>query len=121
MMASARILQVGIASEPDVVTVRQRARQIAGLLGYGVQDQVRIATAVSEVARCAYAHQSGGRAAFAVDQDQLRVTISADGASRQPQAAAELKSVSITARRLMDDCSVAADAAPGLRVELGKA
>ena len=41
-MSLTRILQVGIDSEPDVVLVRQRARQISGLLGFGVQDQVPV-------------------------------------------------------------------------------
>jgi hypothetical protein len=57
----------GIGSEQDVVLVRQRARQIAALLGFGVQDQVRIATAVSEVARGAAKHGDGGRATFSAD------------------------------------------------------
>ena len=35
--------------EQDVVTARQRARQIARLLGFDNQDQARIATAVSEM------------------------------------------------------------------------
>ena len=82
-MGATRILQVGIDSEPDVVMVRQRARQISVLLGFGLQDQVRVATAVSEVARCAYGRLSGGRALFALDFDgqtyRLSVNIRADG------------------------------------------
>ena len=39
---------------------RQRARQIGSLLGFGQQDQVRIAAAVSEVARNAFQSARGG-------------------------------------------------------------
>ncbi len=38
------MLSLRIERETDVVTARQRARQIAGLLGFDQQDQVRIAT-----------------------------------------------------------------------------
>jgi hypothetical protein len=44
------ILTVSIREEVDVVAARQRARQLASLIGFGNQDQVRIATAVSEIA-----------------------------------------------------------------------
>ena len=46
-----------------MVLARQRARQIAGLLGFEAQDQTRIATAVSEIARNAfqYARRRQGR------------------------------------------------------------
>ena len=45
------ILTTQLSFEHDVVLVRQRARQIAKLLGFDAQDQTRIATAVSEIAR----------------------------------------------------------------------
>ena len=47
---SLRLLSIGIGNERDVVTARQRARQLAELLGFDGQDQTRIATAVSEIA-----------------------------------------------------------------------
>lgn len=45
------ILTIQIHFEEDVVMTRQRSRQIAQALGFDSQDQTRIATAVSEVAR----------------------------------------------------------------------
>jgi anti-sigma regulatory factor (Ser/Thr protein kinase) len=48
---SIRILAVELAHEHDVVLARTRAREIAALLGFQQQDQTRIATAVSEIAR----------------------------------------------------------------------
>ncbi|WP_154372948.1 ATP-binding protein [Duganella guangzhouensis] len=130
-MPFVRLLQVNIGSTPDVVAVRQRARQIAGLLNFGVQDQVRIATAVSEVARCAYGRLAGGRATFAINVQQrpaqLRVMINAEGAER-PQVAlvegeqptATLDGALLTAQRLMDDCTVLSATAQELRVEMNK-
>jgi signal transduction histidine kinase len=129
-MSFVRILQVNIGSTPDLVAVRQRARQVAGLLNFGVQDQVRIATAVSEVARCAYGRLEGGRATFAVNvreqPAQLKVIISAEGAER-PQAAVEgeattpqLEAARVTARRLMDDCTIISATPLELKVEMSK-
>ena len=40
-----------IVAEEDIVTSRQRAREVARQLGFGAVDQSRIATAVSELAR----------------------------------------------------------------------
>ena len=48
---SVRLLTVRIRQEQDVVAARQRARQLARLLGFDEQDQVRIATSISELAR----------------------------------------------------------------------
>src|SRR5215471_5139895 len=61
------IVTLRIDNEGDVVTVRQRARRIAELLGFERQDQTRIATAVSEVARNAFVYAGGGRAEFLIE------------------------------------------------------
>lgn len=61
------LIAVAIRSEPDVVTARQRARQVAGLLGFERQDQTRIATAVSEIARNAFSYAGGGRVEFVLE------------------------------------------------------
>src|SRR6266850_1144381 len=61
------ILSVTIKYERDVVLARQRARRIAGLLGFDPQDQTRIATAVSEIARNAFSYGRGGKVAFQVE------------------------------------------------------
>jgi signal transduction histidine kinase/CheY-like chemotaxis protein len=59
-----RILTLEIRQEPDVVLARQRARQIAGLLGFALLEQTRIATATSEIARNAFQYSGGGKAEF---------------------------------------------------------
>ncbi len=48
------LLTVEIRREQDVVLARQRARQIAQLLGLDGSEATRVATAVSEVARNAW-------------------------------------------------------------------
>lgn len=63
------ILALEIRREHDVVLARQRARQLAELLGFEQQDQTRIATAVSEMARNAFRHAGGGRVRFSVSGD----------------------------------------------------
>lgn len=78
------IVTMTVATEPDIVAVRQRAHRLAELLGFERQDQTRIATSVSEIARNAYSYGKGGRAEFAVrqagSQQQLLITISDRGA-----------------------------------------
>jgi len=61
-----RLLAVEIRHEQDVVLARQRGRQIAGALGFIIQQQTRIATALSEIARNAYQYAGGGRVEFSV-------------------------------------------------------
>ena len=61
------ILTLEIRHETDVVLGRQRARQIAAILGFPQLDQTRIATAVSEITRNAFQYAAGGRVEFLID------------------------------------------------------
>lgn len=63
----APLLTLDLRYEEDVVLARQRARQLGELLGFDAQEQTRLATAVSEVARNAFRYAGGGRVAFALD------------------------------------------------------
>lgn len=67
-MATRPLVAVEIRLEPDIVLARQRARQIAGLLGFAHLDQTRIATATSEIARNAFQYAGGGRVEFQLDE-----------------------------------------------------
>ncbi|MHB1223956.1 MAG: sensor histidine kinase [Gemmatimonadaceae bacterium] len=62
------LLTLQMDYEDDVVLARQRARQVAGLLGFDAQGQTRIATAVSELARNAYEYAGGGSVKFALQE-----------------------------------------------------
>ena len=61
------IINVALKYEDDVVAARQRARQIAGLIGFEAQDQTRIATAVSEIARNAFRYARNGIVEFLIE------------------------------------------------------
>src|SRR5689334_8485906 len=61
------ILTAALKTEQDVVHVRQRARTLAGMLGFDRQDQTRIATAVSEIARNTVTYGRGGTLRFSLE------------------------------------------------------
>jgi signal transduction histidine kinase/CheY-like chemotaxis protein len=65
--ANERILFVKIKTELDIVAARQRARQVAALLGFPIQDQVDLATALSEIARNAFQYAGGGAVDFEIN------------------------------------------------------
>ena len=68
-MSALPLMTVALTEEGDIVVARRRAREIAGLLGFEAQDQTRIATATSEIARNATMYGGGGRVEFAVVQE----------------------------------------------------
>lgn len=53
--------RVAVAGEDGIVAARQQARAVAKGLGFGLVDQSRIATAVSELARNVARYATGGR------------------------------------------------------------
>ena len=65
-----RLVTVAVRDEQDVVSARQRARQIARLLGFETQDQARIATAVSEIVRNAFRYAGGGDVEFSIEGER---------------------------------------------------
>ena len=62
------LLTLELGREHDIVLARQRARQLAAELGLDGQEQIRLATAVSEIARNAFQYAGGGRVEFTVEQ-----------------------------------------------------
>lgn len=66
-MGRTLIHSLDLRNETDVVLARRRAREIAERLGFDVQDQTRIATACSEIARNAVRYASGGQIEFEVE------------------------------------------------------
>jgi serine/threonine-protein kinase RsbT len=53
--------RVPVTGEVGIVSARQQAREAAKGLGFGLVDQSRIATAVSELARNVVLYATGGR------------------------------------------------------------
>lgn len=128
------LLRLELKQDRDIVTARQRARQVSGLLGFDAQDQVRIATAVSELARNAIRHGGGGTVEFALlsgggqaKDPSLQVVISdrgpgipnLDDAMLEP-ATGEMKLGLVAARRLMDSFDVHSGKDRGTTITLGK-
>lgn len=55
---------VEILYEKDIVIARQKAREFAKVMGFGLVDQTRIVTAVSELSRNIFKYAVSGRAIF---------------------------------------------------------
>jgi signal transduction histidine kinase/CheY-like chemotaxis protein len=126
------ILSVEIVFEHDVVLARQRSRQIAALLGFGHQDQTRISTAVSEIARNAFQYAGSAHVVFGVEdlpEPSMLVSIEDRGkgiANVQEILDGRYASKTgmglgiIGARRLMDSFSIESVPYKGTTVRLGK-
>ena len=125
------IATVELRYEHDVVLARQRARAVAGLLGFEHTDQTRIGTAVSEIARNAFQYAGGGRVEFCVKEESpealvVRVTDQGPGIEDVPavldgryRSSTGLGMGMTGARRLMDSFEVESSAG-GTTVLLGK-
>ncbi|AXC14469.1 Putative SigmaB asociated two-component system sensor protein [Acidisarcina polymorpha] len=76
------ILTLRLRHERHVVQARQRAREIAALLGFEHQEQIRLATATSELARNAFRYAVNGLVEFSVgvnSPQSLYVSVSDSG------------------------------------------
>jgi serine/threonine-protein kinase RsbT len=65
-MALSRSDKLPVASDGDIVTVRQRVRAMAVESGFSLVDQTKIVTAASELARNTVVHGGGGTAEIEV-------------------------------------------------------
>ncbi len=61
------VFRAALTRDEDVVHARQWTRAVAAGLGFSAQDQTRIATAASEIARNAVAYAKRGRIEFEID------------------------------------------------------
>ena len=123
------ILKVEIRYEQDLVLARRRARQVTHFLNFPAQDQVRIATALSELVRNVFQYTKGGRVEFRLDDQpapRLLIEVSDNGPGiRNLDDILAGQYVSKTgmgvglvgARRLVDDFFIGTGA-HGTRIEL---
>ncbi len=122
-----------IGAEEDLVLIRQRAKAIAGHLGFAVQDQTRIATALSEIARNAFGYAGGGTVELGVDEGAGKQTFRMRVSDHGPgitdiEAILAGRYASPTglglgivgARRLVDHFDIVSHPGLGTRVTLGK-
>jgi signal transduction histidine kinase/CheY-like chemotaxis protein len=127
-----KLLTMEVRYEHDVVLARQRARAISSFLKFDVQDQTRIATAVSEIARNCFEYGGGGAVDFKIENGAQRsFLISIRDRGRGIANLDEIidgKYVSKTgmglgiigAKRLMDYFEVQSEPGKGTVVTLGK-
>lgn len=128
------ILTIDIRYEHDVVLARQRARQIAALLGFDLQDQTRISTSTSELARNVFQYVGSGKVEFGIDNGAtgwlLSITVSDKGGGiKELDNILRGRYVSSTgmglgilgAKRLMDVFSIQSTVGQGTSVSIGKA
>ena len=128
-----RLLTYSLHVQADVVGARQRARQIAELIGFDGREQTRIATSVSEIARNAFRYAGGGRVEFEIEGETapqlLVVRVSDDGpgiAQLEEVLEGTYRSTTgmgiglIGSRRLMDRWDVHSTPGRGTTVTLGK-
>jgi signal transduction histidine kinase/DNA-binding response OmpR family regulator len=126
------LLTVAIRFEHDVVLARQRARQIGEMLGFSQHDQVRIATAVSEITRNAFMYAKQASAEFALlpnTPSSLQISIADQGpgiASLEQILNGHYVSRTgmgmgiLGARRLMDEFAIESAPGKGTTVRLVK-
>ena len=125
------IFTLRLRHERHVVYARQRAREIAALLGFERQEQIRLATAASELARNAFRYASNGAVEFLVRDTTpqlfvIAVTDAGPGIAHLSEVL-DGKYVSRTGlgkgitgtKRLMDHFELSSSA-EGTRVEAGK-
>jgi len=126
------IFTVRLRQERHVVQARQRAREIAALLGFEHQEQIRLATATSELARNAFRYATDGTVEFLVRDGQpqlfeILVTDSGPGIGNLADildgryvSRTGLGKGIIGTRRLMDQFDISSSPA-GTRVKVAKA
>jgi signal transduction histidine kinase len=127
------ISTISLQYEYDLVAARRRSRQIAALLGFEEQDQTRIATVTSEIARNALRYAGGGRAEFGLDLDAPAQSLSLTITDRGPGIPNLEEVLSgryrsqtgmglglLGARRLMDDVQINTTPGKGTTVTMQK-
>jgi signal transduction histidine kinase/CheY-like chemotaxis protein len=130
---SGALLSIAVRYEHDVVLARQRARQVAALLGFDTQDQTRIATALSEIARNAVSYAGGGRVEFRIEGGTppqlflIRVSDHGPGIAQLSQilegsyrSSTGMGLGILGARRLVDQFTIGTNADRGTTVTLKK-
>lgn len=125
------LLTIRLRHERHVVQARQRARDLSSLLGFEHQEQIRLATATSELARNAFRYATGGSVQFLVrnTSPQVFVICVSDTGNGIPDLDAILNGRYISktglgkgligTKRLLEHFSITTNAA-GTKVECGK-
>ncbi len=124
---------IAIERERDIVTARQKGRELAATAGFAGTDQTLIATAISEVARNIVVYAERGEILLRVVEDGARrgvlVIARDDGPGIADVELALRDGYSTTkslglglpgARRLMDELEIASELGKGTTVTMRK-
>ncbi len=124
---------VTIEREADIVTARQKGRELAGAIGFSSTDQTIIALAISEIARniISYARQGGVMLSRVEEQGRRGISIVArdsgpgiadtELAMRDGYSTAKSLGVGLPgAKRVMDDFELESTPGSGTTVTMKK-
>lgn len=130
---AAGIFVVRIASAADIVSARQRGRELAATLGFSASDLTIIATAISELARNIIEHAKTGEVQLSTTQKGSRngiKIVARDQGPGIPDVAKALQDGYTTGkglglglpgvRRLMSDLEIASSLGAGTTVTARK-
>lgn len=128
-----RIEEIAIKSDEDVILARQRVRIQAQAMGFGVLDQTRIVTAVSELARNIVVHAKKGNVSIfkskTEGKDGIKVVFEDMGPGMSDIERAMKEGYSTVgslgiglkgAKRLMDDFNISSSPYEGTKVSIIK-
>ncbi|MFC7385812.1 ATP-binding response regulator [Sphaerisporangium rhizosphaerae] len=74
-MTHQELIRIALGDHQDVFAIRRIGREIAELVGLKGQDQIRVATALSEVGREAFSVHAGTSVVFSVSEHELLITV----------------------------------------------
>ena len=132
-MTAHPISSISLHYDYDLVAARRRARQVSALLGFDDQEQTRIATVVSEIARNALRYGGGGRTEFGVVTGDAKGMLTIQVSDRGPgianlddvlngryRSATGMGLGILGARRLMDGFAINSSPGNGTIVRMQK-
>lgn len=126
-------MRLEIKTEEDIITSRSAAKQLAGEVGFGLVDQTKIATAISELTRNIVKYANEGILHLAIIEKNRRRGVEITCEDRGPgieDIEAALREGFSTgkglgmglpgARKLMDELELSSTAGKGTRVVVRK-
>ena len=126
-------IRIAISQEGDIVTARQKGREIAAGAGFSGSDLTIIATAISEVARNIVVYAQRGEVALSTVQQNSRrgiQVIASDHGPGIPDIAMAMRDGFSTgkslglglpgAKRLMDDFEIVSEVGQGTVITMRK-
>lgn len=126
-------VHMDVSSDADIVSARQKGRELAGRVGFSVTDLTLIATAISELARNIVLYAKHGAIAMSLTEHGLRrgiVIVARDEGPGIPNVSQALQDGYSTSgglglglrgtRRLMDEFDIVSEVGKGTTVTVKK-